>query len=561
MALPAFLHGVEVIERDTGARPIREIATGVIGLVGTARKGPTQTPTLIAGSRREAVDKFGSDGTIPRALTGILDQAGAQVVVVNVLERTVVADEAVAFVGDALELGLRRADAQLADVVIETAAAAAASKVVGAGNAALTVTAARAGAAGNNITVELDDPGANDGELAVAVAGTVITVALATDASGDITSTNTQVIDAINGSAAAAALVTATLGGGVADTVVAAVAAAALVGGTGRTYTVDADYTVDPATATVTRLGTGAIVRDQAVLASYSYLGDAEAAAVAGATATLQSYTGAYALLQAASLGLPTPRILIAPGWSHVTAVTQALIAVADRLRAIVVADGPDTTDAAAIAHRDEFDSRRLYLVDPGVKVGTPAVVEPASARVAGVIARTDDDRGYWWSPSNQLIAGVVGTKRPVDFRLGDANSRANTLNANEIATIIRENGYRLWGNRTCSSDSKWQFLNIVRIADQVNERILQGHLWAVDRNITKTYLADVVEGVNAFLRELVGVGAIIGGQCWADPDLNTPTEIAAGKATFSFDFTPTSPAERVTFQSILTNDYLEDLV
>ena len=226
-----------------------------------------------------------------------------------------------------------------------------------------------------------------------------------------------------------------------------------------------------------------------------------------------------------------------------------------------MVADGPDTTDAEAITYRDNFGSRRLYLVDPGVKVGTPAVVEPASARVAGVIARTDVDRGYWWSPSNQLITGVVGTTRPVDFRLGDAASRANMLNENEVATIIREGGYRLWGNRTTSTDTKWAFLSVVRIADAVNERILQGHLWAVDRNITKTYLADVVEGVNAFLRELVGVGAIIGGQCWADPDLNTPLAIAAGKVTFSFDFTPVNPAERVTFQSTLTNDYLEDLV
>ena len=112
-----FLHGVEVLERDTGARPIREIATGVIGLVGTAREGPTQTPVLIAGSRREAAEMFGADGTIPRALAGIFDQVGAPVVVVNALEPTAVAQEAVAFVGDTLELGARRADAQLADVV------------------------------------------------------------------------------------------------------------------------------------------------------------------------------------------------------------------------------------------------------------------------------------------------------------------------------------------------------------------------------------------------------------------------------------------------------------
>ena len=559
MAAPSFLHGVEVLEVDSGVRPIRTIATGVIGLVGTARQGPSQAPTLIAGSRREAL-QFGDAGTIPVALAGIFDQIGAPVVVVNALEPTAVGGEAAAFVGDELQLGPAGSDRQLADVVLASAASALAEATIGAGNAAIEVVATQAGVAGNAITVALVDPGANDAALAVAVAGNAITVNLATGNAGAITSTNTDVINAINGSAAAAALVIASLAtGAAAGTVVAAVAAAALAGGVGQTYILGTDYTVAAGTGVVTRVATGSIVANQAVAASYSYLGVGAASDVAGG-ATGEAYSGAYALLQCASLGLPTPRILIAPGWSRDAAVAQSLLAVANRLRAVVVADGPDTTDADATTHRQNFDSRRLYLVDPGVKAGSPAVVEPASARVAGLIARTDAERGFWWSPSNRPIVGVVGTTRPVDFRLGDASSRANHLNENDIATVIREDGYRLWGNRTTSSDPKWRFLNVVRIADAVNERILTGHLWAVDRNLTRTYLTDVVEGVNAFLRDLVGLGAILGGRCWADADLNTPESIAAGKAVFSFDFTPVNPAERVTFNSIVTNDYLEDL-
>lgn len=563
MASPEFLHGVEVDEQDSGARPIRSIATGIIGLVGTARTGPIQTPTLVSG-RRDAVQKFGAvaaGGTIPRALAGILDQAGAPVVVVNVIERVRVSSAAVAFGGDALQLGAAGTGRGVADVVISSAASALADKVLGAGNARIEVAAAVPGSAGNAITVALAGPAANSQPLTVAVNGQAITVSLATDAGGDITSTNTDVINAINGSAAAAALVTASLAtGGVAGTVVAAVAAMNLAGGAGQTYTVGTDYTVDADTGIVTRVSTGAIVANQAVVASYSYLGDGTAAGVAGA-ATGESYTGAYALQQAESLGLPRPRILIAPGFSDEAAVAQALLAVASRLRAIAVIDGPDTTDAAAVTFRETLSSPRLYLVDPAVKVGSPAVAEPASARVAGVIARTDAERGFWWSPSNQVITGVVGLSRPVDFRLGDATSRANHLNENDVATIIRQDGYRLWGNRTLSADAKRSFLNVVRIADEVNERILRGHLWAVDRNLTRTYLDDVVEGVNAFLRELTGLGAIHGGRCWADPELNTAEQIAAGKVTFSFDFTPVNPAERVTFRSILTNDYLEGLI
>ena len=53
---------------------------------------------------------------------------------------------------------------------------------------------------------------------------------------------------------------------------------------------------------------------------------------------------------------------------------------------------------------------------------------------------------GFWNSPSNKTINGIIGTSRQVDFQLGDKNSRANLLNEQEVATIIREDGFRLWG-------------------------------------------------------------------------------------------------------------------
>ena len=104
----AFLHGVEVVEVDAGARPVRTVDTGVIGLVGTAEKGPVNIPTLVAGSRREAVETFGAaggKGTIPAALAGIFDQVGAKVVVVNVLKRTEVDEDDVQFAAGKLQLG------------------------------------------------------------------------------------------------------------------------------------------------------------------------------------------------------------------------------------------------------------------------------------------------------------------------------------------------------------------------------------------------------------------------------------------------------------------------
>jgi phage tail sheath protein FI len=85
--------------------------------------------------------------------------------------------------------------------------------------------------------------------------------------------------------------------------------------------------------------------------------------------------------------------------------------------------------------------------------------------------------------------------------------------------------------------------------------------MWAIDRNITKTYLEDVVEGVNAYMNHLKNQGAIINGKAWADPELNTPDQIAQGIVYIDFDFTPPYPAEHIVFRSQLTNDYLVEVL
>lgn len=290
---------------------------------------------------------------------------------------------------------------------------------------------------------------------------------------------------------------------------------------------------------------------------------------IGGVNAGTGQFEGLHALVGAESVVGHAPRILCAPGWTHqrpgdlANPVVAELEGIADRIGAVIIADGPNTTDAAAQTYAGDWGtSGRVYVIDPWVKVMNSdgnLVDEPASARVAGVIARTDNDIGFWVSPSNQGIFGIVGTSRPVDFKLGDQSSRANLLNANAVTTIIRQDGFRLWGNQVPTGDAKWQFLCVRRTADVLNESIQRAHLWAVDRAITKTYIEDVVEGVNGFIALLVAQGALLGGNCWADPDLNTAASIQNGQVWFNFDFTPPYPAERVTFRSHLVNDYISE--
>ncbi|WP_432256081.1 phage tail sheath subtilisin-like domain-containing protein [Limimaricola sp. AA108-03] len=288
-----------------------------------------------------------------------------------------------------------------------------------------------------------------------------------------------------------------------------------------------------------------------------------------GVNATTGQFEGVHALMAAEAVVGFAPKILCAPGWTHqrptdlANPVVAELEGIADRLRAIIVADGPSTTDDDAQTYASDWGtSGRVYVVDPWVSVldgSSNVVFEPASARVAGVIARTDADRGFWVSPSNKGVFGIMGTARPVDFKLGDAASRANLLNENNVATIIRQDGFRLWGNRVPTADPKWQFISVRRIADAMHESIQRAHLWAVDRNITKTYLEDVADGVNGYIRTLIERGALLGGECYADPDLNTSASIQEGKVYFNLRFTPPYPAEHITFRSHLVDDYITE--
>ncbi|WP_116963100.1 phage tail sheath C-terminal domain-containing protein [Fastidiosibacter lacustris] len=271
--------------------------------------------------------------------------------------------------------------------------------------------------------------------------------------------------------------------------------------------------------------------------------------------------TGVQAFLDAGStLGL-IPRILIAPNFSNEAGIVQELMSIAERLKAVIIAEAPSTTDTAAIAYRKNFGSARVYVIDPRVMVLASGVevAKPSSPRIAGLMARIDKAYGWHYSPSNHEIYGVTATERAIDFEL-NGECRANYLNENKIATIINQNGFRLWGNLTCSNDPKWQFLSVRRTADMLNESLLYAHNWAVDRGISKTFVDDIVMSVNGYLRSLVAQGRILGGKCWADPELNSENEIANGHVTFSFDFTPVYPAQHITFNSHLVNDYISEI-
>lgn len=258
------------------------------------------------------------------------------------------------------------------------------------------------------------------------------------------------------------------------------------------------------------------------------------------------------------------PRILIAPEFSQFPSVAAEIEAKAQRLRGVFYRDCERTAtvfDAMKVA---KGHGKRTEVLHPWVRVFDTTlqkeVDRPLSGRAAGLRARIDAEKGFWWSKSNNEIFGIVGTSQPIDWSIDDPNTTANLLNENKVSTVIREGGFKFWGNRNCSTDPKWHFEMTVRTADIINDSVCRSHMWAVDQNITKTFVDDVTEGVNAYLRELKSQGAIINGSCWADKELNTPATIQKGHVYFDFDFCPPYPSERITFRSRLNNGYLDEV-
>lgn len=290
-----------------------------------------------------------------------------------------------------------------------------------------------------------------------------------------------------------------------------------------------------------------------------------QTSAIIGGVQANGKRTGLQALLDGKSRFNAQPRLLVTPKHSATLAVGTALVALADKLRGLAILDGPNTTDEAVMAYAENFGAKRAFLVDPGVQywdtTADATVDAPGSAWAAGLFAWTDREYGFWASPSNKEFVGITGTTRPIEFLDGDETCRANLLNNANITTIIRDDGFRLWGNRTLSSDPKWAFVTRVRTMDIVMDAILYGHKWAVDRSITATYIKDVTEGLQAFMRDLKAQGAIINFEVYADPELNTASQLEQGKVYWNIRFTDVPPAENPNFRVEVTNQWLTEVL
>ena len=531
-----FHHGIETVLIPDQAPPIKTAKSSIVGLVGTAGKGPVNIPTIIAGSRRKAVSVFGEyhlDGfTIPESFDAMFDNGQVTVVAVNVCDPDVHNTDVE---GEEITLNTKTHKAKAAKPFHRTLTLSNTAKVTKkfVDNTFkipdyITVQAIKIG----NTTYVLTD----DYTVGAAVNGEKT---ITRNGDGDIP----------------------------------AGAEVVLVYEYEPGFDVNVDFVHNSDEGSVFRPVIGSHILPGSVLTvDYNYVDPTKVTSleIIGAI-TNQSATGLQALVSAPAKVKLKPRILIAPRFTELYSATNAngviqeLNQAAAALGARVVCDAPNLDRDSAIAHASFFsgDEDRVYMHNPDV---ADAVIEqPAAARIAGHIAVMDNQVGFWHSPSNRQINGVLAISKDLTFGLLDTESDTNLLNSLGVATTVFEQGFRLWGNR----QTNLQHLSVQRIADMITEAIAVSHIWAVDRNITVGLVEQIIESIKAYLRLLEAIGALTPNpnpedeqfnDAWADPELNTPEMVAEGNLFIDYRFNPPFPAEHIHFRAHITRKYITSI-
>ncbi|MBH2759801.1 phage tail sheath protein [Serratia ureilytica] len=275
-------------------------------------------------------------------------------------------------------------------------------------------------------------------------------------------------------------------------------------------------------------------------------------------------YTGMKALLTAQAVTGVKPRILGVPGLDSLEVAT-ALAGICQQLRAFgyISAYGCKSI-SEAIAYRDNFSQRELMLIwpdflawDTTVNVSTTA---HATARALGLRAKIDTETGWHKTLSNVGVNGVTGISASVFWDLQAPGTDADLLNEAGVTTLVRKDGFRFWGNRSCSDDPLFLFENYTRTAQVLADTMAEAHMWAVDKPVTATLIRDIVEGIKAKFRELKSNGYIIDADCWYDESANDKETLKAGKLYIDYDYTPVPPLEDLTLRQRITDKYLVNL-
>jgi phage tail sheath protein FI len=285
---------------------------------------------------------------------------------------------------------------------------------------------------------------------------------------------------------------------------------------------------------------------------------------VAGATSE-SDRTGLYALENVDLFNL-----LCIPPFSDDDDVDQATwtaaVAYAERRRAMVIVDPPAAWNEASdvVGHVTDVVPRspNAALYFPRIRAADPLKENrlrdfAPSGAVAGVIARTDANRGVWKAPAGQ-DATLLGVQ---DFtlRLSDGqNGLLNPRGVNCLRTFPAA-GRVVWGARTVMGDddlaSQWAYLPVRRTALFIEESLYRGSQWVVFEPNDEKLWGQIRLTLGSFMHGLFRQGAFQGTtprQAYfvkCDAETTTQSDIDRGIVNIIVGFAPLKPAEFVVLQ------------
>lgn len=180
----------------------------------------------------------------------------------------------------------------------------------------------------------------------------------------------------------------------------------------------------------------------------------------------------------------------------------------------------------------------------------------PPCGVIAGVMARTDTERGVWKAPAglDASLRGVVGlTVNLTD----DENGVLNKLGINCLRTFF--GGPVVWGSRTLRGDDRfadeWKYIPVRRTALFIEESLYRGTQWVVFEPNDEKLWSQIRLNVGAFMQDLFVKGAFQGTDpkkayfVKCDSETTTPTDIDRGIVNILVGFAPLKPAEFVVIK------------
>ena len=311
---------------------------------------------------------------------------------------------------------------------------------------------------------------------------------------------------------------------------------------------------LERAPAKGTQTLSGSEVAKPVSLAPDDYIGDsADRTGFGGLeavdTVTMLSVPDLMAMYQAGQIDL-----------EGVQAVQSAMLAhcelMGDR---VAVLDAPPGLNAQQVSEwrtdKVGYDSKYATLYWPWVKVFDPVAGQarfvPPSGHIAGVWARSDEERGVHKAPGKEILRGALGLE--INITKGEHDQ----LNPDGINCIraFPGRGIRVWGARTLSSDPAWRYLNVRRLFNYIEESILEGTQGVVFEPNDLDLWMRVKRTINAFLTRTWRDGALFGASpeeaffVKCDEETNPPDVVDAGQLIVEIGVAPVKPAEFVVFR------------